>query len=281
MKEYQLFEAIDGVEDRFLQELEESPVRHLPRRFGLAAALIALMLTACAAPVVARNLSALKEASIVRTEEDIDFEQLHKEQHGGSVEIMGPSVLYMSEKVALEVETADELPQTMETYYLPVKLMELCQVENWEVSDTVLTVELSIETKNLKDGRPNGPVYRQPMQAYGLVYQQQLLPEDGKVESEGVLGKGMWDQMERTFGDISVVEFSGRWTVDVMDLETQKLIHGRINARIRHIFWSDGVYLYGLRLVSVPPLNTEVKLQDILDSMTAVEDLSAWLPAAE
>ena len=281
MKEYQLFEAIGGVEDRFLQELEESSVRHLPRRFGLVAALIALMLTACAAPVVVRNLSALKEASIVRTEEDIDLEQLHKEQHGGSVEFLGPSVLYMSEKVAMEVETAEELPQTMETYYLPVKLLEACRVENWSVDDTVLRVELSMETTSLRDLRPNVYVYRQPMQVYGLVYQQQLLPEDGRVESEGVLGIGMWDQRETAYGEISAVEFDGKWTVDAQDLETGELIRGRINSRIRHIFWSDGVYLYGLRLVSVPPLNTELKMQDILGSMTAVEDLSQYLPETE
>lgn len=281
MKEQELFAAIGTVEDCFLEELEQPKVRRLPRRFGLVAALIALVLTACAAPVVVRNLSALKEASIVRTEEDIDLEQLHKQRHGESVKIYDPSVVYMSETVTMEVETADDLPQTMETYYLPAKLMEVCRVENWRVDDTVLRVELSMETTNLRDLRTNGLVYRQPMQVYGLVYQQQLLPEDGMVTSEGVLGIGMWDQREATYGEIAAVEFDGKWTVDAQDLETREMIRGRINARIRHIFWSDGVYLYGLRLVSTPPLNTELKVQDILDSMTAIEDLQQYLPETE
>ena len=46
MKEETLFDAIGAVEDRFLKELEEIPVRRLPKHFGLAAALIALLLTA-------------------------------------------------------------------------------------------------------------------------------------------------------------------------------------------------------------------------------------------
>lgn len=281
MKEQELFAAIGTVEVCFLEELEQPKVRRLPRRFGLVAALIALVLTACAAPAVVRNLSVLKEASIVRTEEDIDLEQLHKERHGDSVKIYGPSVVYMSETVTMEVETAEQLPQTMETYYLPVKLLEVCRVEDWNVDDTVLRVELSMETTNLRDLRSNPYVYRQPMQVYGLVYQQQLLPEDGKVTSEGVLGIGMWDQHETVYGEIAAVGFDGKWTVDAQNLETQEMIHGRINARIRHIFWSDGVYLYGLRLVSTAPLNTELKIQDILGSMTAVEDLQQYLPETE
>lgn len=279
MKEEALFEAIGNVEDRFLEELEESTHRRLPKHFGLVAALIALLLTACAAPVVVRNLSALKTGAIVASEEDLCMEVLLLDSDGETVMISGPSTVYMSGTVSLEVEPAEDLPESIDTYYLPLKLLEHCQVEHWTVSDTLLSVELSMDaTSAVRDARFNGHVYRQPLRAYGLVYQQQLLPEGGTVVSEGVLGIGIWDQQEVTYGDVSAVEFGGKWTADMMDLDTGERIQDRINVNIRHVFWSDGTYLYGLRLVGVPPLVSSVTVQEILDSLTAIEDLSQYLP---
>ena len=60
MKEYDLFAAVGGVDDRFLEELEQTPARRLPRHFGLIAALIALLLTACAAPAVIQSFDKVR-----------------------------------------------------------------------------------------------------------------------------------------------------------------------------------------------------------------------------
>lgn len=282
MNEETLFEAIGAVEYRFLKDLEQTPIRRLPKHFGLIAALIALLLTACAAPVVVRNLSALKGGSIVASENDLNIEKVMLDKYGKVIMSSGPSTVSTSGTVSLNVEPAGDLPESIETHYLPLKLLEHCQVESWSVTDTLLSLELSMDTTgSVRDTRANVLVYRQPLRAYGLVYQQQLLPQDGKVVSKGVLGTGLWDQHSVTYGDLSTVEFTGKWTADMLDLEAGEMIHGRINVNIRHIFWSDGIYLYGLRLVGVPPLGSSVTVQEILDSLTAVEDLSQYLPEQE
>jgi len=51
MNEQTLFTAIGGADDAYLLELEQPKLRRLPRHFGLIAAMLTLLLTACAAPV--------------------------------------------------------------------------------------------------------------------------------------------------------------------------------------------------------------------------------------
>lgn len=269
MKEQELLAAIGGAEDRFLEELEQPKVRRLPRQFGLAAALIALLLTACAAPAVIRNYNAMKSAAIVEAEQDLNLEEIWKDKYGNEVLRAGPTVIYTSGTISLEVEASPDAPETIGEYYLPLKLLECCNVESYTLSDTVLTVELSMDTAKKR-------------RVYSLIYQQQVLPEDGQAEVEGVLGIGPWENREVTYGNITAQEFNANWVVHAVDLETGEYIDGRetVNAYIRHVFWSDGRYLYGMRLVMMPPVNAQ-KVQDIMDSLTAVEDLSQYLTTAE
>lgn len=269
MKEYDLFAAIGGVDDRFLEELEQTPARRLPRHFGLIAALIALLLTACAAPAVIRNFAAVQGGTIVESERDLDLEAMFRERYGDKVEYVGPSKSYRSRTVSLEVDVSADAPETIEEYWLPAKLLECCNVESWSVSDTALSVELSMDTNKNR-------------RVYSICYQQCVLPKEGEAQMEGILGLGSWEKQEMTYGDVSAVVFYGRDVVDGIDLETGKRIMGNatINADVRHIFWSDGLYLYGMRLVRMPPLG-RIPEEDILGSMTAVEDLTEYLPAAE
>lgn len=270
MKEQELFAAIGGVEVRFLEEVEQPKVRRLPKYFGLIAALVALLLTACAAPVVVRNFAAVKNGSIVESERDMVMEKIWKDKGENPVAHIGPDVYYTSGQVSLAVETSPDAPETIEECYLPVKLLEYCNVENWSIDDTVLSVELSMDTtKNRR--------------VYSIFYQQQTLPEEGLAAMDGVLGNGFWQERESVFGEITAMEFYGRGAIRCVDLKTGKELHGRntLNESIRHVFWSDGMYLYGMRLISLWPLNGTASVEDILDSLTAVDDLDQYLPKTE
>ena len=64
MNEQTLFTAIGTVDDAYLLELDQPKVRRLPRHFGLIAAMLALLLTACAAPAILQHFDALFAAGI-------------------------------------------------------------------------------------------------------------------------------------------------------------------------------------------------------------------------
>ena len=255
MNEHDLFRAIGHADDAFLQEIDQPKNRRLPRHFGLIVAVLALVLTACAAPVVVRSFDKVKGGEIVASDQDIV--------------IRTNTVYSVSKTVSLEVAVDPDAPDTIAEYWLPLKLLEYCNVEGYTQTDTALTVSFSMDTTRNR-------------RVYDILYHQQVLPSDGSFEVEGVLKAGIWQQCENTYGDISVTEFYGRAAASAVDMVSGQLCVGKdtFNAAVRHIFWSDGMYLYCLRLVMSPPVY-QSKVEQIVTSLAPVEDITQYLPAQD
>ena len=190
MKEYDLFAAVGGVDDRFLEELEETPARRLPRHFGLIAVIIALFLTACAAPAVIQTFDKVRSGK--RAEEGGGY-QIYRYSAGSKTE---EEPYFVFSGVSLEVDTAPDAPDTIETRYLPLELLEYCRMEEYSETETELSVMLSMKV----------PEYDR---AYGICYRQYVLPKDGNVQIEGILDSMEWEESTKTYGDVTAMEFHG------------------------------------------------------------------------
>lgn len=258
MKEQDLFSAIGGVEDRFLEELEQPAVSRLPRHFGLIAAILALLLTACAAPAIIRNFRAVKVGSIVESDQDLVWEEIWSDSQGHVLKV-DTDRFSTSKTVSLEVAVSPDAPQTIETRYIPLKLLDYCTIEDVIDEETIFSLALSMNLP--KAGRSSG-----------ILFQQHVLTEDGSMKIEGVLDRGLWETESKTYGDISVLEISG--DVFYSGSKDSSLVY------TKHLFWSDGYYLYCLKIPITYPLNI-TKVEEILTSLTAVEDITEYSPLPE
>lgn len=257
MKEYRLFEAVGGAEERFLRELEETPARRLPKHFGLAAALIALMLTACAAPAVIRNFDKLKDAQLLQSAEDKVWYNYEGEE-GFRVNKSGV--------VTLTVEKADDAPETLEEIYIPMEFLQYGTIDGGRRTETQLSLELSAQGK--QSGRMDG-----------FLYQQHVIPGDGHMEITDVVTPGIWQQVTYGFDGLTALNIFGE---PIME-DAPEQFHGRMVLSpwtINHIFWSDGRYLYCLRYPMELDID-KIELEKIITSLTVVEDLGLYLPESE
>ena len=259
MNEETLFEAIGAVENRFLEELEEPPIRHLPKHFGLIAALIALLLTACAAPVVIRTFDKVINGS--PSENDQYF--VHRYENGNLTE-----TFYRPSGLDLEVDIAPDAPKKITEHYLPLEFLDHCQIESY--SDTEQEFYLSLSMKIPRYGR-----------VYGITYFQRILPKDGIVYIKEALDYPMWEQSLRTFGETKVLEISGKDAYTDADGNTI-CYNGNWIALIttKQLYWSDGHYLFGLHYPLTYPLS-DADTEPFLSSLTAVDDLTQYLPPQE
>ena len=260
MNEQTLFEAIGAVEDRFLEELEAPPAPHLSKHFVLIAALIALLLTACAAPVVIRSFD--KVTSGNRSETGFGY-LVHTYENGALTE-----TYFLPSGLDLEIEVSPDAPETIMEHYLPLAFLEHSQIESY--SDTDQEFSLSLSMKIPRYGR-----------VYGITYFQKILPSDGIVYIEDVLGHREWKQSLRTFGETKVLELSGDSSYTDADGNTI-CYDGNWIALIytKQLFWSDGHYLFGLQYPVSYPLS-DADTGPIINSLTAVDDLSQYLPVQE
>ena len=103
-------------------------------------------------------------------------------------------------------------------------------------------------------------------------YQQHTLINNGQMEIEGILDDGFWETRNTTIGEITSLEIYGQ---DILHTEKEDL-----TVFYRHFFWSDGLYLYCLKIPVIYPLNDD-KVEQIVSSLTAVDDLSQYLPNGE
>lgn len=264
MDEHSLFAAVGGVEDAYLLELEQPGIRRLPRRFGLIAAVLALLLTACTAPVILRHFDALKDGNIQSTRQDVNWNDLFEnpEQH---ISPYKSDTYTFSDTVILQVDRAEDAPQTITQHYLPESLMDYVTLESINTTDAVLSLELSAKVP--KYGR-----------VYGLLYQQHIIPEDGRVEVPGILEPGFWEETFTTYGDISAMEITGDTTYEDENGNVILEEGGRL-PRIftKHVFWSDGHYLFCLKI----PITYGIPitaLEEIITSLIPVEDIFEYLP---
>lgn len=270
MKEQELLAAIGGAEDRFLEELEQPKVRRLPRQFGLAAALIALLLTACAAPAVLRSFDKLQSGQVVASEYDKVWEFWTVRDKDGQIVKQDTRMLHASGDLELQIKVESDAPQSIETHYLPLRLMELYDVTEYSDEEALFRVEFT----------GSAPKDRTLL---GIEYRQYALPEDGKLLVEDIFNLGPMEAEWKTYGDISVLEYKGYCeSVDSVYYSVNGNCNLKYhNTNARYLFWSEGMYLYCLKLPRVYPLVNESDFETVVASLTAVEDISEYLPAAE
>ena len=264
MREQDLMAAIGDIDDIYLLELEQPNIRRLPKHFGLIAAILTLMLTACAAPVILQNFTALQNGGIVDNEHTITWAELweNPEEHivNGNYIILHPNT------VALEVTVSEDAPETLVQPCLPLTLLDYASIETCTISETQLSLTLSTKV----------PQYGQ---IRGILYQQRILPENGHIEVDSFVGPGLWNEGMKTYGSISVLEIDGNTSYEQTASEPaleQPSYTGHIYTK--HIFWSDGNYLYCLKLPITYSLPVTA-VEDIVTSLTAVEDITQYLPA--
>ena len=251
-----LFEAIGAVEEVFLQELEQRETKGLPKRIVVLAAALALALTACAAPVILQNFKALKNGHIALSEEDLVFEEVWTDRDGHLMKFDSDRY-YMSGSVCIEVSVWEDAPEKLENYRIPEALLDYCTAEHLEKDDTSLSLELSM----------NIPRYGK---IHGIRYRQQVLAQDGTMEIEGILPSGLWEQERKIYGDWTVLEYTGSYDYETEE-ETVQASSEHRDITTKCMFWSDGQYLYCMRIpVAYPLVITEV--EKIVGSMTEIED---------
>ena len=115
MNEYDLFDAMNGIDDDLLLRSESRPVRKLPIRRALiaAAAVMLLAVTAIATPAVREFISA-KGSELVSGDIYITLEKL------GLVDFYVPP----SYEVALEVPNTPDVPEYIQDFRVPTYFVE-------------------------------------------------------------------------------------------------------------------------------------------------------------
>lgn len=258
MNEQTLFTAIGTVDDTYLLELDQPKVRRLPRHFGLIAAMLALLLTACAAPAILQHFDALQSGSILQNENTVTWDELWEDPDAHFVE--GNYIILQPNTVALNVTVAENAPEALDQPCLPLDLLDYVSILNGTLTETSLCLEFTGKIP-------------QHGQIRGIFYQQHVLPEDGHIEVENFVDAGIMSENMKTYGDISALEIEGRICYPLLDNPREQPA-----VYTKHIFWSDGHYLYALKL----PISFYLPItavEDIITSLTPVEDISQYLPA--
>ena len=271
-REEQLLAAIGRAEDRFLEELEQPPLRRLPRHFGLIAALLALLLTACAAPAVIRAFDKLENGGISGNGRG-HIVHFYSRTSGSRAWEEGEA--FVPSDVELEVSVDPDAPGKIETCYLPLKLLDYCQIETYTSTEAEFSLTLSMKVSG-------------DQLAQGIFYRQYPLPKDGHMVVPDIFGPELGfdlagEELEQTiqsYGDITALEFSGE--LRYRDENGRSITRGGKIAYYytKYLFWSDGFYLYCLKVPLAYPLNVE-KIEEVLTSLTAVDDIREYLPPAE
>lgn len=274
MKEHDLFTTIGGAEDAFLAELEQPQVRRLPKHFALIAAMLALVLTACAAPVVIRTFDKIQTGSIAENGRGHNYQvSIFTPGEGWSEQ----TALFVPSDVELEVSVDPDAPDKIESHYIPLKLLDYCQVESHTDTDSEFSLELSMDFPGVD------------AQVGGIFYRQYALPEDGHIVIPDVFGRelglGLYafyeselQQSLQTYGETTVLEFSGDFNYKDADGQPITYADNRIRRfHTKFLFWSDGFYLYCLKIPMAYPL-TITKVEEIVTSLTAVDDITEYLP---
>lgn len=243
MNEYDLFDAIGGIDDDMLSRSEHRAVRKFPIRKALiaAAAVMTLAVTVMAAPAIRAFLF---PSAPVQTSE-------------GKRHIYGE--LYQDIKMAeyridLKVGSTAPLPSEVEEVRLPHYMIE----NNWLVSYGEIDAHNSEGPVHFKWWDRNSPKW--------VTFEQLTIP-----------AKGVTFRLETYHGAELRQE-----SVTVGDLELQYLnIPGYTNRETWEfypeataVYWSDGEYAYHLECSSDV---TEEELAQIVMSVSLVEDPTPYL----
>lgn len=256
MDRYDLLAAIGHVPEEYLPEPEAPGVRRLPRRFGLIAATVALLLTACAAPVIIRSFDKVESAERSNTGNGCEVYVMV----GGSRQWKYDG--FRSYDAEIQVSVDADAPETIETHYFPQQLLNFCTPQDCQVTETGIAATFSMKVPRY------GTVY-------DIRYEQHTVPSDGKVNVPKILGYSYLEQTSRTFGSVEALVFHGDMSYPLSeDHQRGDPESGLIYTQI--LFWSDGHYLYCLKLPITYNLPV-TEVEGIVTSLTAVEDITQYL----
>lgn len=204
MTEHELYHAIGNVDEAFLLECEDRPVRRIPKRFGLIAAVVALMLTACA-PAAIRAYDALKNGTITQAEREYP-----------------PYNVY---DVEVEIAISPDAPTSIEEIYLPTGMLEYLDGSSYTLKDWAFSLRC----------------YAGGDRETELFFLQDAFSEEDKAAGSLVVAKYFFDEdavseiVQKTYGDFQAWEY-------LLDLRNGTAPEGFYRYRV--VMWSDGIYFY-------------------------------------
>lgn len=199
-----LYQSIGEVSDAFLLECEARPSRQ-PRRFALIAAVIALMLTACAAPVVMRTYDALKNGSINKTDRQYKGQDVYA--------------------VTAQFEISPDAPTSIEEIYLPTGMLDYVDGSSYTLSDWAFSLRC----------------YAGGDRETELFFLQNSFSEEERSGTPLLVQKYFFDEdnlpeiVQKTYGEIQAWEY-------LLDLDSSAAPKGYYT--FRNVLWSDGIYFY-------------------------------------
>lgn len=225
-----LYQSIGEVSDAFLLECESRSSRLSPR-FALIAAVIALMLTACA-PAAIQTFTALKNGTINKT----DIQYKGKDMY----------------VVNAQFEISPDAPTSIEEIYLPTGMLEYTQGSSYTLKDWAFSLRC----------------YAGGGRESELFFLQNAFSEEERSGNPLLVQELYFDEndppeiLQKTYGEIQAWEY----LYDLHNLGGPSIPEDPYT--FRNILWSDGIYFYFFQF---PVDWTEEQISQMLSSLSLLE----------
>ena len=240
MTNHDLYRAIGEADETFLLECETQPARRISRRFVIIAAVVALMLTACA-PAAVHAFNALKEGTVAQTDKSYGYYELE-------------SSVY---EIWVDIDIAQDAPASVETVYLPTAMKNYGSMLTYAKKDWAV----SFYHTRMED---NPDEY---MDFHQAVYPANARTGDAFVLGEFYANSDTEPQVNTlTFDDITVLDIIHEAPAHSQDA-------GACYIEQRTVFWSDGHYLFFMNL---PSSWADKQIEEMVKSLSVVEDFSEF-----
>lgn len=266
MTEHDLFSAIGYADEAFLTEDARPTARRLPRHLGLIAAMLTIViLTACAAPVIWEAIS-IEGARVVYTGEVDSFVRHY--DSSASTSYFETPIMQACYQIEMDIALSEALPDTIETAYLPT-----CVPETWELSEQVVypyLTDAGLQQKLIS----NWTLWLSDTDMSSIILEQVPLsfydPEDPAVDWFYVPTTAQLENQILPINGMDVLEVSYPDCVRTIYLEWSQKYETIPWPGERICYWSDGIYLFKLRV----PYDMELSTVESVISSIAVADLS-------
>lgn len=246
MNELDLFTGIGEIDDDLL--LPAPKVRTLRRGWLIAAVLTALIITACA-PVI---LGAIQTGEL-----EYIGEFFSEFQHFDSRGDTHSTLQYIESEYAIqiEIEAAENIPDTIETVYLPAEIPE-----NWQGQEVVINTERRTLTAHWDIISDTG--YKP------VIYQQWPLDPENKTIHVSADPGAEVEACLHTVGKISLLEISSPANPQAVQNEDMEHPVVFTSGGSREFYWSDGLYLFRLYVPYELGLSD---VEDVISSLTPAD----------
>ena len=232
-----LFMAIGNVNEEYLLESEIRPVHRPKWKAAIAAAAAVLVLTACTAPVI---YGAIRDAQLQRRSATGETEKA-EENDGNPLRLVSELDSY---SVVIDFELAANIPETVETAYLPTYAPESWLGGRYCVQGDYAVYGNWFTAVYTEAGELNGIEQVMYTQIPACDYD----PENKEIHRISVKPDGAISSQVRRVGDYDVLEIAVReGDRELLDTETGRTIWIAGWSK-RYLYWSDGVYLFHLMI---------------------------------